>query len=59
MGLEIVELLEGTLCLGLIVPEFWLGCNLLQVTNLGIEGRQVKDSPGFYPGGQTTVRLRA
>jgi hypothetical protein len=50
VGFVVVEFLQCRLGRGLVVPEAGLGCDLFEVGDFGVEGRQVKDSPEFYPG---------
>jgi hypothetical protein len=54
MGLEVVQLLKR-----LLVPKARLSGYLLKVANFCVKGRQVKDSPGFYPGARLISLLRA
>ncbi len=48
----IVEGLEDGLGAGLVIPEPRLGGLLFEVVDFGVEGGEVKDSPGLCPGGQ-------
>jgi hypothetical protein len=59
MGFEVIQLLKCLLSRILIVPKARLSRYLLKIANLCVKGRQVKDSPGFYPGARLVSLLRA